>query len=136
MTVWITLIGNDLRGAKNEFQLTDGLQLMLERGEKMQAVEIDWIDCGKVDALLYANRTLLARNENQFSVAGTKDVIFIPPVWIGKNTNLKNSVIGPYVSVGDGVQITECIIKNSIIDANATLSASVFPDQLLASSQQ
>ena len=109
---------------------------MLERGEKMQAVEIDWIDCGKVDALLNANRTLLARNENQFSVAGTKDVIFIPPVWIGKNTNLKNSVIGPYVSVGDGVQITECIIKNSIIDANATLSASVFPDQLLASSQQ
>ena len=74
------LIENDLRGAKNEFQLTDGLQLMLERGEKMQAVEIDWIDCGKVDALLYANRTLLARNENQFSVAGTKDVIFIPPV--------------------------------------------------------
>ena len=83
---------------------------MLERGEKMQAVEIDWIDCGKVDALLYANCTLLARNENQFSVAGTKDVIFIPPVWIGKNTNLKNSVIGPYVSVGDGVQITECIL--------------------------
>ena len=98
---------------------------MLERGEKVQAVEIDWIDCGKVDALLNANRTLLARNENQSSVAGTKDVIFIPPVWIGKNTNLKNSVIGPYVSVGDGVQITKCIIKNSIIHTNATLSASI-----------
>ena len=53
-----------------------------------------------------------------------------------ENTNLKNSVIGPYVFVGDGVQITECISKNSIIDANATLSASVLPDQLLASSQQ
>ena len=104
---------------------------MLKRGEKMQAVEIDWMDCGKVEALLNANRTLLARNGNQFSVAGTKDVIFIPPVWIGKNTNLKNSVIGPYVSVGDGVQITECIIKNSIIDANATLSASVFSRSII-----
>ena len=104
---------------------------MLERGEKMPAVEMDWIDCGKVEAWLNANRRLLARNENRFSVTGTKDVIFIPPVWIGKNTNLKNIVIGPYVSVSDGVQITECIIKNSIIDANATLSASVFPGQLL-----
>ena len=109
---------------------------MLERGAKMQAVEIDWIDCGKVEALLNANRTLLARNENQFSVAGTKDVIFIPPVWIGKNTNLKNSVIGPYVSVGDGVQITECIIKNSIINSNATLSASVFSCSIIGESAQ
>ena len=50
------LIGNVLRGTKNEFQLTDGFQLM-------QVVEIDWIDCGEVDALLSANRTLLARNE-------------------------------------------------------------------------
>ena len=85
MTVWITLIGNDFREAKNEFQLTDGHQLMLERGEKVQAVEISWIDCGEVGALLNANRTLLARNENQSSVAETKDVIFILPVWMGKN---------------------------------------------------
>ena len=54
------LIERNIR-TKNEYQLTDGLQLMLERGERMKAAQINWLDCGKPEALLETNQYLLAK---------------------------------------------------------------------------
>ena len=39
----------------------------------------------------------------------------IPPCHIDENAFIKNSVIGPYVSVGEKTNLKDCVIKNSII---------------------
>ena len=130
------LIEKDIRGAMNEFQLTDGLQLMLERGEKIRALEIDWVDCGKIEALLNANRILLDRNDKPTKSIETKNALLIPPVWVGENTNLKDSVIGPYVSIGDYTEIVDSVVKDSIIDTRAKLSSSLVSRSVIGQSAQ
>jgi len=45
---------------RGEFQLTDALQMMIERGERMTTFGIEgWFDCGKPETLLETNRHLL-----------------------------------------------------------------------------
>ena len=42
-------------------------------------------------------------------------VIIIPPVKIGKDSKITNSIIGPHVTIGDHAQIEGVIIKDAII---------------------
>lgn len=100
---------------KGEYQLTDALMLMINKGEKITTYPVEkWLDCGLTVDLLYTNKEILEENRNEFkpSVNGS---IIIPPVFIGKEVVIENSVIGPYVSISDNVIIKESVIKNSII---------------------
>ena len=48
-----TLVDNDVRGAGDEYQLTDGLQRMLDTGAELGTFEVkDWYDCGRPETLL------------------------------------------------------------------------------------
>lgn len=110
------IIDEDIR-TQNEYQLTDGLQLMLNKGEKMKAVLIDgWYDCGKPESLLATNRYLLQKQSNHYNLS---DSIVIPPVFIADTAEIKNSVIGPFVSIAGGSQINRAIIQDTIINENA-----------------
>ncbi len=45
---------------KGEYQLTDALQMMIERGHRIRPFTVDgWYDCGKTETLLETNRELL-----------------------------------------------------------------------------
>jgi len=110
------IIDKDIRTQK-EFQLTDGLQLMLERGEKMKTFPISgWYDCGKPETLLATNRYLLERQSNDYDLPGT---IVIPPVYISSDAKVTNSVIGQYVSIASGSVVNQAIIQDTIINENA-----------------
>ena len=110
------VIEKDIR-TKNEYQLTDGLRLMLEKGEKMKAIPIDgWYDCGKPESLLATNRYLLRKQSNHYNLS---DSIVIPPIYIADTAEIKNSIIGPFVSIADGSQINRTIIQDTIINENA-----------------
>jgi glucose-1-phosphate thymidylyltransferase len=53
------LITKDIK-TKGEYQLTDALELMVKRGERIGTFTVDgWYDCGKPDTLLATNRHLL-----------------------------------------------------------------------------
>ena len=108
------LMDNDIR-TKNEFQLTDALEMMIEKGCKFRTAPVQkWLDCGLAETLLETNARLLNRNDNSatFNIPGVK---VIAPCYIGKNAKISNSTIGPNVAVGDG-----CVIENSAI-ADAVL---------------
>jgi glucose-1-phosphate thymidylyltransferase len=45
------------------------------------------------------------------------------PCYIGENVQLINSVVGPYVSIGNGSVIEDSIIKNSIVQTNARITS-------------
>lgn len=104
---------------RGEFQLTDAMQLMLESGEPFGTLDIDgWYDCGKPETLIETNRELLKRNGGHAG-ASLENSIVIEPCHTGLGTVIKNSVVGPYFSCGEGVTIEDCRISNSIAGAGA-----------------
>ena len=112
------LMDNNIR-TKNEFQLTDALEMMLEKGCKFRTAPVQkWLDCGLAETLLETNAHVLKRIDNSASV-NLPGVKVIAPCYIGKDAKITNSTIGPNVSVGDG-----CVVENSTI-SNAVLWDSV-----------
>ena len=115
------LVKNDIRGAGNEYQLTDALQRMIEQDAEIDIFDVeDWYDCGRPETLLEANRVLLSKLDTSSSIAVT-DAVVIPPVDLGDNITIEESVVGPHVSVDDGASISESIVRDGIVGRNATL---------------
>ena len=111
------LMQNDIR-TKGEFQLTDALERMIQGGCKFRTAPVEkWLDCGLVETLLETNAHVLERNEKVAPKFEGSEIIM--PCHFGKNVVVKNSKVGPNVSVGDG-----CVIENSEI-CNAILWDSV-----------
>jgi glucose-1-phosphate thymidylyltransferase len=118
---------------KGEFYLPTAFQIMIDKGMKLAAPEIEeWLDCGKPETLFQTNRYLLEhgasnkRNNHENSVV-------IHPVFIGENVIIKNSVIGPYVSIAQNTKIENSIIKDSIIDENAIIKDASLNQSLVGS---
>ncbi|MFO7637884.1 MAG: sugar phosphate nucleotidyltransferase [bacterium] len=120
------------RRTRDEYQLTDALQLMIERGETLRVAEVgEWLDCGTAEALLDTNRYLLGRNGYCRPRPGA---VFVEPVHVDDSARVENSVVGPNVSVGAGAVVVNSVIADSIINRqarveNALLSRSIIGEQ-------
>jgi glucose-1-phosphate thymidylyltransferase len=124
------IIGKNIR-TKGEFQLTDALQRMLERGEKMKTFAIDgWYDCGKPETLLSTNRHLL---ELQKPIAPPQGVVIHPPVFLSPEATVKNAVLGPHTTVANGAIVENSIIRNSIISEEADVRDALLEDSIVGS---
>jgi glucose-1-phosphate thymidylyltransferase len=94
----------------------------------------NWFDCGKKDTLLDSNSTLLKKfgglisKEHHF-----ENTIIIPPVSIASGCDIRNSIIGPNVTVGERTKINCSVIRDSIISAFADLSDIVLTKSLIGS---
>lgn len=120
---------------KKEYQLTDGLQFMLNKGEKIKAVRIEnWYDCGKVDTLLGTNRHLLKKLNPVIPRYLTGQVVIKEPVYIGKGVKISNCVIGPYVSVGNNAELENVIIEDSIINDEALIKNIILAHSIIGHS--
>ncbi|MCD6590069.1 NTP transferase domain-containing protein, partial [Candidatus Woesearchaeota archaeon] len=100
---------------RGEYYLTSAIELMLRQGAKIYAFPTNkWLDCGNIPDLLEANREILAEmgTKNKGKVESS---VISKPVYIGKESRIINSIIGPYVSIGENVYIENSIIINSII---------------------
>ena len=114
---------------KNEYQLTDALQLMIERGEKIKPFMVEgWYDCGKPETLLSTNRALLEKQPPARRVEG---VVVVDPVYIASTAKLKNCVIGPYTTVGDHAFIDESVVRNSIISESAQVHRALLENSIV-----
>ena len=108
------LMDNNIR-TKNEFQLTDALEMMIEKGCRFHTAPVSkWLDCGLAETLLETNAHVLNRYDNSASV-NLPGVKVIAPCHIGKDVKIVNSTIGPNVSVGDDCVIENCTIKNAVL---------------------
>jgi len=108
------LMDNDIR-TKGEFQLTDALEMMLQKGCKFRTAPVSrWLDCGLVETLLETNAHVLKRNDNSGNLKfeGTE---IVPPCYIGKNAKIHGCKIGPNVSIGDDCEISGCTISDAIV---------------------
>jgi len=109
------------RQTRGEYQLTDAMQLMLEDGQPFGCFEVEeWYDCGKPETLLITNRILLDKGTGKTEVSSENSVI-IQPVSLGDNVRITSSVVGPYVSVASGSEISGSIVSNTVIGFESRL---------------
>lgn len=122
------LIREDRR-ARGEFWLADGLQVMIDAGERMGVFTVEhWYDCGTADALLEANRDLLEATQPPSWADGS---IVKSPSYISPTAVLEGSVIGPHVSIADGARVVNSVIRDAIVNANAIVEGALLEHSLV-----
>lgn len=108
-----------------EYQLTDALQNMMEKGMRFTTGAVDeWLDCGNKNATVFTNQRILElhRHENLIDPDVSVDnALIISPCYIGSGVVLSKSIIGPHVSIGANCKVRDSIITNSIIQENTTV---------------
>ncbi|MEL7065210.1 MAG: sugar phosphate nucleotidyltransferase, partial [Bacteroidota bacterium] len=121
---------------EGEYQLTAALEAMVQAGVHFttQAVE-EWLDCGNKEATIHTNQRFLTfLQEDKDLIAPTaqlQDSVVIPPVYIGEQVVVKNTVLGPYVSVGSHTCIEDARIQNSIIQTHSVLKNATLKNSML-----
>jgi glucose-1-phosphate thymidylyltransferase len=129
-------IGHNIESKRftyGEYHLTDALSLMLKMGEKFAVTEVNhWYDCSRMESLLAANEILLKHEEFETVFPEEhEDTILIPPVSIGTGCKISNSIIGPYVAIGNNTTIQSCILQNSIVCSNSHLQNSILKKSVI-----
>ena len=105
---------------KGEYYLVEAVNILLEEGLKMRTQEVNvWLDAGTPEALLTTNRYLLENgSDNSDQLTDFANVTIVPPVNIHPDAVVRNTVIGPHVSIGEKTVVEDSIVKDSIIGSN------------------
>jgi len=131
------LLDNDIK-QKGEYWLTDAMERMKNQGTRFYKGEvIEWLDCGNKDATVYTNQRVLEFNKNEPLISAKaviENSVVIQPCFIDDDVVLKNSVIGPYVSVGKGTVIESSVVKNSIIQGKSNLKNKLIANSMIGNS--
>ncbi|MGB0391226.1 MAG: sugar phosphate nucleotidyltransferase [Salibacteraceae bacterium] len=110
-----------------EYQLPDAFRNMTAKGVKFVPGQVEeWLDCGNKNATVNTNSRVLAFEQdagNNLVHASVKseNSVIIQPCYLGENVILKNSVIGPGVSVSANSTIDSSVIDNTIIYSNTSI---------------
>ncbi len=110
-----------------EYQINDGIKRMMADGKKFVTGQVDeWMDCGNKKVTVETNQRMLGflekDGENMVSDSVKKvNANIIEPCFIGENVVLKNTTVGPYVSIGADTVIEDSTVKNSIIQSHTSI---------------
>jgi glucose-1-phosphate thymidylyltransferase len=125
---------------RNELEITDAIQGLIDRGLRVDAEVMDryWIDTGKMDDMLNANRVVLGEmqpkcegsvdeksriHEPVIIEAGARieDSVLRGPLVVGADTEIVHSYIGPNTSIDTRCRIAGCRIEDSIVMEDSLL---------------
>ncbi len=106
---------------KGEFYLTDAFQYMIEKGAKIQVIDVaGWYDAGKIETMLETNETMLTKGRAR-RPGQSGDCTIIDPVYVEDDVTLSSSTIGPNVSIGKGSVIQGSTVTHSIVGTGARI---------------
>ncbi len=131
----IALIKPSWRG---ELEITDAIQKLLDMGKEVRSHILEgwWLDTGKKDDLLEANRVVLdkfvecdiqGQIDSPSRIVGRVKIgqdttiensTIRGPVSIAAGCHVKNSFVGPFTSIGTGTVIEDSSIEHSVILEN------------------
>jgi len=102
---------------QDEYYLADAINIMIERGAKMRIQKVDvWLDTGTIEAILETNQYLLEHGCENAADTNGPDVRVLHPVFIHPDAKIKESTIGPHVSIAANCIISDSMIENSILE--------------------
>jgi glucose-1-phosphate thymidylyltransferase len=128
---------------RGELEITDAIQALIDRQRKVEACHLAgwWLDTGKKDDLLEANRIILDTTclepmnagevDEQSQIigrvqigAGTRIVNskIRGPVVIGEDCHIEHCFIGPYSSIADQVTLIDADLEHSVILQHAKIA--------------
>ncbi|MEX2681007.1 MAG: sugar phosphate nucleotidyltransferase [Candidatus Sigynarchaeota archaeon] len=115
-----------------EYQLTPALQNLVDQGFKIKQhpMKNEVLDIGRPSSLISGNKFFLSTQSTQ-TKCNAPDSHIVPPVHIGKSPSIQDSIIGPFVSLGDNVEIKNSIIRNSVIGDNVSLAQVITSDSII-----
>lgn len=97
------------------------------------------ISVGDVDELVQANRRLLGigySSKNALERSYTEEFGVIPPIFLHEEAEIYSSMIGPYVSIGAGALVQNCVLENCIVDDGAKISNLNLRDSIIGRDQE
>lgn len=135
-------IGRIKPSFRGELEITDAIQELINMGYIVKSEILNgwWLDTGKKDDLLQANTIVLdeyIRKDLKGSIDGHSEIVgrvcvdnnaivknsrIRGPVIIGEGSEIINSFIGPYTSVGNHVKIVDSVVEHSVVLDNALVS--------------
>ncbi len=126
---------------RGELEITDAIQLLVEEGRPVRASMVEgwWLDTGKKDELLEANRIVLTgmrgRVDGELDAASsvTDDVVVEAgarlvrstvrgPAVIGAGAHLEDVHIGPFTSVAADCRLERCEVEYSVLMERCEIS--------------
>lgn len=132
------LLDNDIK-EKGEYQLTNALENMKQKGLLFVPGQVDeWMDCGNKDVTVLTNKKVLEFNhlDGENMVAADVELEnseIIQPCYIGNGVTLRNTKIGPYVSLGDGCTVENSMIENSLIQQKTQIKYARLTNAMIGS---
>ncbi|MEH1842477.1 MAG: glucose-1-phosphate thymidylyltransferase [Nostoc sp.] len=128
-------IANILPSSRGELEITDAIQYLINQEKQVLAYNLQgwWLDTGKKDDLLEANRLILdtyltasviGEVDNQSQIIGRVQIgekskvincTIRGPVVIGSNCYLENCFIGPYSSIANNATLIDTDLEHSVI---------------------
>ncbi|OGO03662.1 MAG: glucose-1-phosphate thymidylyltransferase [Chloroflexi bacterium RBG_13_54_8] len=120
---------------RGELEITDAIQKLLDMGKEVRSYIFEgwWLDTGKKDDILEANRVVLdeflrtniqGRTDDRSRIVGRVEMgrgtviensEIRGPVSIAENCIIRDSFIGPFTSVGKGTVVDSSSIEYSVI---------------------
>jgi glucose-1-phosphate thymidylyltransferase len=117
---------------KGEFYLTDAFQYMIDKGAKIRVIDVKgWYDAGKLDTLLETNRVILERGAARRPDGADAASTVIDPVYVEEGVTIRNSRVGPNVSIGKGSTVDGCELRDTIIGVKSKLSQTKLANSLI-----
>ena len=112
-----------------EYQINDGILRMMEAGKRFVPGEVSaWMDCGNPAVTVETNGRMLdylaAEGAKLVGKATLENSQIVEPCFIADGVVLKNTTVGPHVSIGTNTVISDSTIKNSMIQRNCQIEKS------------
>ena len=135
-------IANIQPSARGELEITDAIQYLIDEEKPVTACQLEgwWLDTGKKDDLLEANRLILDTYLKS-SITGEVDAetnlsgrvqlgkysqlvncTIRGPVIIGNNCYLENCFVGPYTSIADNSHLIDTDLEHSVVLEGAKIA--------------
>jgi glucose-1-phosphate thymidylyltransferase len=121
-------------GKGGEYYLTDAFQYMVDQPLAAEAHVGGWYDCGKVDTLLETNEHLL-KNGRGMLPAPVPGVVIVEPVRIEPEVSLRDSTIGPNVTIEAGSVIARSTLQHAILGRNVRVEGSTVERSVIGDDQ-
>jgi glucose-1-phosphate thymidylyltransferase len=126
---------------RGELEITDAIQRLIDWGCPVDSQILDawWLDTGKKDDLLNANRVVLdewIRRNIQGTIQGDsvvtgrvvvppgaviRDSVIRGPVVIGEGVTIDRSFVGPFSSIGSGCVVLDSTVEHVVLLENCRI---------------
>ncbi len=125
---------------RGEYQITDALENMKNKGVQFKPGTVnEWLDCGNKEVTVDTNKRYLEFIKDQDLVSASlksENSTIIPPCFIADGVELRNTVVGPHVSIGANTKIENSVLSCSIVQEDATIQNKVLHNSMVGNKAQ